>query len=252
MVKKGDPLLEVFSTDLAEAKSDYETARSQWNRDKKVLDYKAPLAKSETIARKELIEIENDEAKSRLQMKLAKDKLLVYGLTEKEIEDVRERGRGAEGPDDPPSRGRRDRHQAHGRARAITTTSKDELMQIAPLDHLWVLGQRQRARRRQGRGRPEDPVIFPYSDQDHRATRSSTSTRPSIPRPGPPSSGASIPNPEKRFKAGMFVRVLLEIPPKPGETVIPRGSMVSVDRLDFVFLKQPGRGAPLRAAARSS
>ena len=48
MVKKGDPLLEVFSTDLAEAKSNYEMARSQWNRDKKVLDYKAPLAKSET------------------------------------------------------------------------------------------------------------------------------------------------------------------------------------------------------------
>ena len=49
VVKKGDPLLEVFSTDLAEAKSNYEMARSQWNRDKKVLDYKAPLAKSETI-----------------------------------------------------------------------------------------------------------------------------------------------------------------------------------------------------------
>ena len=40
------------------------------------------------MPRKELIEIENDEAKSRLQMKLAKDKLLVYGLTEKEIEDA--------------------------------------------------------------------------------------------------------------------------------------------------------------------
>ena len=49
VVKKGDPLLELFSTDLAEAKSDYETARSQWTRDKKVLDYKAPLAKSEAM-----------------------------------------------------------------------------------------------------------------------------------------------------------------------------------------------------------
>ncbi len=41
-VKKGDPLLELFSTDLAEAKSNYEAAISQWARDKKVLDYKTP------------------------------------------------------------------------------------------------------------------------------------------------------------------------------------------------------------------
>ena len=43
-VKAGDPLLELFSTDLAEAKSNYEAAVSQWARDKKVLDYKTPLA----------------------------------------------------------------------------------------------------------------------------------------------------------------------------------------------------------------
>jgi cobalt-zinc-cadmium efflux system membrane fusion protein len=38
----------------------------------------------------------------------------------------------------------------------------------------------------------------------------------------------------------MFVRVMLEIPPKPGQTVIPRGAMVSVDRVDYVFVKVPG------------
>ena len=36
-----------------------------------------------------MIEAENDEAQSRLKMKLAKDKLLVYGLTDKEIENAR-------------------------------------------------------------------------------------------------------------------------------------------------------------------
>ena len=46
-VKQGDPLLELFSTDLAEAKSNYEAAISQWARDKKVLDYKTPLADRE-------------------------------------------------------------------------------------------------------------------------------------------------------------------------------------------------------------
>src|SRR5207248_1808153 len=70
-------------------KSQYEMASSQWARDKKVLDYKKPLAESDTLPRKDLIEIVNDEAQSRLKMKLAKDKLLVYGLTEKEIETAK-------------------------------------------------------------------------------------------------------------------------------------------------------------------
>ncbi len=87
-VKKGDELLELFSTDLAEAKSNYEAAISQWERDKKVLDYKTDLAKGDNLAKKELIEAENDEAQSRLKMKLARDKLLVYGLTDKEIKNA--------------------------------------------------------------------------------------------------------------------------------------------------------------------
>ena len=88
-VEQGTPLLELFSTDLAEAKSNYEAAISQWARDKKVLEYKTPLVIGNNIAQKELIEAENDEAQSRLKMKLAKDKLLVYGLTEKEIADAK-------------------------------------------------------------------------------------------------------------------------------------------------------------------
>ena len=47
------------------------------------------LATGNNIRHKELIEAENDEAQSRLKMKLAKDKLLVYGLTNKEIENAR-------------------------------------------------------------------------------------------------------------------------------------------------------------------
>ena len=57
-VKIGDPLLELFSTDLAEAKSNYEAAISQWARDKKVLDYKKPLAEGNNIARKEVFEVQ--------------------------------------------------------------------------------------------------------------------------------------------------------------------------------------------------
>lgn len=240
VVKKGDPLLEVFSTDLAEAKSNYEMARSQWTRDKKVLDYKAPLAQSEAVARKELIEVENDEAKSRLQMKLAKDKLLVYGLTEQEIEEAQN--------EDGVQKARmilRSRSDGILIKRTVVQgnyyESKDELMQIAALDHLWVRGSVSELDADKVEVGQKIRVIFPYSDTvidaevEYIDKAIDPETRAAKFR-------ASIPNPQKRFKAGMFVRVLLEIRPKKGRTVIPRGSMVSVDRLDFVFIEKAGPG----------
>jgi len=239
VVKVGDPLLELFSTDLAVAKNDYETAVSQHARDKKVLDYKAPLAEANAIPRKDLIEAQNDEAKSNLQMKLAKDKLLVFGLTEKEIADV------------PNEDGvRKAKMILRSRAAGIVIKrsvvrgnyydSKDELMQIAPLDHLWVRGNVSELDADKVQVGQTLTVVFPYSsltidakveyidkaiDMDTRSAKFR----------------ASIPNPERRLKAGMFVRVLLEVSPKPGQTVIPRGAMVSVDRVDYVFAKQPGK-----------
>ena len=109
----GDPLLELASIDLTEAKSNYETATSQWVRDKKVLDYKMPLAMANQIARKELIEAENDQAQSRLKMKLAKDKLLAYGLSDQEIQDAKNHdGAQKSRMTLAGSRARRYRHQA--------------------------------------------------------------------------------------------------------------------------------------------
>ena len=239
VVKVGDPLLELFSTDLAVAKNDYETAVSQHARDKKVLDYKSPLAETNAIPRKDLIEAQNDEAKSLLQMKLAKDKLLVFGLTEKEISDV-------------PNEDGVKKAKMMLRARAagfvikrsavpgVSYDSKDELMQIAPLDHLWVRGNVSELDADKVQKDQKLRVVFPYSSLSLDAKVEyidkaiDMETRSAKFR-------ASIPNPEGRLKAGMFVRVLLEVSPKPGQTVIPRGAMVSVDRVDYVFAKLPGQ-----------
>jgi cobalt-zinc-cadmium efflux system membrane fusion protein len=235
VVKKGDPLLEVFSNDLADGKSNYETTRSQWIRDKRVFDYKSPLAKSGSLPAKELIEIENDLAKSELQMKLAKDKLLVYGLTEKEIDN-------AKNEDGVQKAMMILRSRADGiviKRSVVQGTyydSKDELMQIAPLDHLWVRGSVSELDADKVEVGQKIRIVFPYTDKtiddqvEYIDKAIDPETRAAKFR-------ASIPNPGKKFKAGMFVRVLLEIPPKPGRTIIPRSSMVSVDRLGFVFLK---------------
>ena len=83
-------------------------------------------------------------------------------------------------------------------------------------------------------------VIFPFSNRTHRRQcrlhRQGDRFRLAV---------GEVPhhhsNPEGQLKAGMFVRMLLEIPPKTGRTLIPRVAMVSVDRFDYVFVKKPGK-----------
>jgi membrane fusion protein, heavy metal efflux system len=239
-VKEGDPLLELFSTDLAEAKSNYEVAISQWARDKKVLDYKTPLATGNNIPRKELIEVENDEAQSRLKMKLAKDKLLVYGLTDKEIENARN--------EDGVQKAKmilRSRAAGVVVERNVVTgnyyTSADLLMKIAPLDHLWVRGSVSELDADQVEKDQKLRVIFPFSDRRIDATVSyiekaiDADSRSAKFR-------TSIQNPEGKIKAGTFARMELDVRPKPGSTLIPRSAMVSVDQYDYVFVKKKGTG----------
>lgn len=238
VVKKGDPLLELFSNSLADAKSTFETASNQWGRNKKVLDYKKPLVESDALPRKELIEIENDEAQSRLAMKLAMDKLLVFGLNQKEIDDTK--------AEDGVKKARMTlRSVADGIVvkREVVPGNfydpKDDLLTIAPLDHLWVRSSISEIDADKVRAGQSLRVIFPYTqrtipgkveyiekaiDPDSRSAKFRT----------------SIPNPDRQFLAGAFVRVQLDLPPEPGHTVIPRVSMVSVDRDDFVFVKKPG------------
>ncbi len=86
IVKKGDPLLELFSSELAAAKSEYEMAVSQWRREKKI--HEQYLAESDAIPKRPLMAAESNEAKSRLQTKVARDKLVMYGLSDEDIANL--------------------------------------------------------------------------------------------------------------------------------------------------------------------
>ena len=118
--------------------------------------------------------------------------------------------------------------------------SKAELMQIAPLDHLWVRGSVSELDADKVEVGQKIKVVFPYSDRtiedevEYIDKAIDPETRSAKFR-------TTIPNPQGRLKAGAFVRVQVQIPPSPGSTVIPRGSMVSVDRSDYVFVRQPGK-----------
>jgi RNA polymerase sigma factor (sigma-70 family) len=87
-VKKGTPMLELFSADLAAAKSEYGVAVSQWHRDLDVRKLREEAHKSNAIGTQALMDARNDENKSRLQLSAARQKLLLYGLGEEAIANV--------------------------------------------------------------------------------------------------------------------------------------------------------------------
>jgi cobalt-zinc-cadmium efflux system membrane fusion protein len=242
-VKKGDSLLKLFSTDLAAAKSEYEMACSQWKHDKAVYDYKLPLAKDKTLPAKELLEIENDEKLSRLKMKLARDKLLVYGLTDAEIDEA---------PNEDGTQKAKMILRSQGDGVVVKKTvvkgnfydSKDELMVIAPLDQLYVRGNVSELDADKVQVGQTVRVVFPFADSD--SGREVEAKIEYIDKAIDPDTRSAkfrttVPNPEGLIKAGAFVKVQVLIPPKSGFTVIPRTSMVSVDRTDYVFVRKPGK-----------
>ncbi len=213
-VKQGDPLLKVFSTDLAAAKSEYEMACSQHKHDKAVYDYKGPLAKDNTLAKKELYEIENDEQQSRLKMKLAKDKLLVYGMTEEEI---------LAAPNEDGAQKAKMILRSQGDGVVVKKTvvkgnfydSKDELMVIAPLDQLYVEGNVSELDADKVQVGQSVKVIFPFSDSDREVNAKIDYIDKGIdPDTRSAKFRTQIPNPGGRVKAGAIRESPGEDPPQ--------------------------------------
>ncbi len=134
--------------------------------------------------------------------------------------------------------------------------SKDTLLTIAPLDHLWVRGGVSELDADKVEVGQKLTVIFPFS---HREIESKIDYIDKAIDPDTRSAKfrATIPNPGGKVKAGAFVKVQVHVPPEPGRTVIPRSAMVSVDRTDYVFIRKPGKVAtferrPIIAATESN
>ncbi len=215
-VKTGDPLLQLHSTDLAKARIDFELARLEHEQSMKLLDQRARWAEVHKLPVTGLIGHESAEAKSRLAMKIAKDKLLVFGLTEEEINDSTKGDLAQKAK--MILRARSDgvvikRSVVQG----IYYNAKDELMRIAALDHLWVRGGVRSQDADKVKVGQKLKVVFPNLGQtvDARVEYISRATEPETQMA---KFRTSIPNPEGRFKAGILVRVLLEVPSTPAQT----------------------------------
>ena len=124
-------------------------------------------------------------------------------------------------------------------------------MVIAPLDHLWVLVNVYELDQDKVRVGQTMEIQFPFLEQkiqgkvQYVANEVSKDTRAVQVR-------ATIPNPDGRLKSDMLVKAILDIPPVPGQTVIPRLAMVAINGSEYVFVRKsrPDSDAEVKEGAR--
>ena len=139
LIAKGEPLIEFYSTDLAEAKNACEIERIQWVYSANLLKVRENLSKTNAVSRQSYLEAQNDEMKNLREYEVARDKLLVYGLTEDEVAKVK---------DEIGSQKARMTFRSPASGIVIFRDvvpgnvygDADTLLVIEPLDHLWVWG----------------------------------------------------------------------------------------------------------------
>ncbi len=91
-VKRGDPLLELFSTRLESAKMEYRTALSESERAKGRLRWSRDMNAKGFVSEDGLATTKIAEERSGLGVRLAQDRLRGYGMTEGEIKNIPQEG----------------------------------------------------------------------------------------------------------------------------------------------------------------
>jgi RNA polymerase sigma factor (sigma-70 family) len=215
-VKKGDALVDLSSEKLAAAKNDFQTAYVQWQHDVKLVETREKLARTYAISRQVLVDAQNDEKKSRLTYTTAREKLIVFGVPEEQIDPL------IKNPDD--LRKRDPIHNATDKAKLTRLSPidgsvmqrdvvpgnlydhNDVLMVIAPFDHLLVWAKLPKQDAFSVKVGQECEVLLPSLGQIV-WTKVDYVSDPTDPVDGSVRIRMTIPNPAGRLKADMLVRV---------------------------------------------
>jgi membrane fusion protein, heavy metal efflux system len=246
-ITKGDPLVDLFSTELAAAKNDYQTAWVQWQHDVKLLKMKQTLLNELAAARQQVIDAENDESKSHLTAATAKEKLRVFGVTEEQIDHLTKNLDVTAEPDKLRTISDKARMTRLAPVGGIVIQrdavpgnlydNNDVLLTIAPLDHLFVWVNVYEADQARVAVDQEIEIRFPYLEKtvlskvEYIASEVSKDTRAIMLR-------TSVPNIDGKLKADMLVRAALKIPPIRGQTIIPRQAMVVMNGAEYAFVQK--------------
>ncbi len=251
-VKKGDPLFEIRSSELAQAKTDCQTKYVQWDHDHKYLDSRAPLAKEGRITHIIWTDTQNDEKKSRLDYAVSRNKLATYGMTNEQIDKLLE---GLITDDIKKAREVDDNTQDTSRMTICSpidgvVVERDVvpgnfydqanlLLTLSPMDKIWVHGNVFESDQDKVHLGQKWDIMFQYTNETFEAKVEQIDNGVD-PETRTLQIRASIPNPAKNLKARMLVRATLQIDPLQGDTVIPRNAL-SVINGEFYAFVQKGR-----------
>ncbi len=253
-VRKGDPLLELKSSDLAAAKNDCRTKYVQWDHDHKYLIAREPLAKEGRITQIVWTDTQNDEKKSRLDYLVARDKLATYGMTNEQIDKL------LEGLSDDRKKALEadDNTQDISRMTVLSPVdgvvverdvvpgnfydNQNNLLTISPMTELWVWGNVFESDQDKVHIGQKWDIRFQFSKQDFPPARVESIANGVDPDTRTLRIRASIPNPDKTLKARMLVRAVLQIDPLPGDTVIPRNALTVINGEYYAFVEKGDAG----------
>ena len=253
LIHVGDPLVDLNSVDLAAAKNDLQSKYVQWQRDLRVLNLDQKLAITGAVAQQKVIDDQNAENKSRLDYATARDKLRILAVPDADVDPL------IQNLGDLPANiaafgtvADKAKMTLRSRVDGIVIQREvvkgnfydenDVLMVIAPLDHLWVLANVYEVDQAKVAVGQKMEIRFPFLQQtthgtvEHVSSEVSRETRAVLVR-------ASIPNLGGKLKADMLVKVVLDIPPVKGQTVIPRLALVVINGNEYVFVKKGRRGS---------
>ncbi len=258
IVKKGDELVEIYSTTMAAAKADYRTKYGQWVHDKKLVESRRQLALDKQLSNVAWVDTLVTELTSRVNYLAAEDKLVTYGIPLEEIkrlqvdlmDEVKEVDAGKDvDKDKTHASDMQDISRLIIRApidgmiveRDVVAGNfyddMDVLMVISPMDKLWVWGNVYEKDQDQVHLRQTWDIYFPYLDNmkvegkvEHIAAKVDPNTRTLKIR-------ATIPNVNKQLKAEQLVKAVLQIPPMPGHTIIPRNALAAINGENCCFVQ---------------
>ena len=89
-VRKGDPLLDLFSTELARAKNDYLARKIQWENDRRNLELRQKLVNTGAISNQVWVDTQNKESQSKLEFQTAREQLILLGMDDASIARIGE------------------------------------------------------------------------------------------------------------------------------------------------------------------
>ena len=250
-VKKGQPLLELRSAELGQARNDCRTNYVQWDHDRKYLKARKPLADDGRITQIVWTDTVNSEKQSRLSYLVSREKLATYGMTSEEIDKL------LEGLGDDQDKALKADDKTDDFITRMTVPSPIDgivverdvvpgnfydqtniMLTISPMTDLWVWGNVFESDQDKVHLGQKWDIEFQFS-KEHFEARVESIANGVDPDTRTLRIRATIDNRDRNLKARMLVRATLQIPPREGDTVIPRNAL-SVSNGDFYAFVQKG------------